>query len=205
MQLIPEQRLALQVFVKPRLAPLTPVTRLLIAAKRRGLVGPCTVEVDHAGAQLAGNLATALQACGDFDGLSWTLLYNEPIVMLANATQTAGINDAVELLRTQQFIRYDRSTAVGRKVQSIIKSESIEPLEILELNSIIGIADLVRQQVGVAIVPLLKNFDWDKAPCLRVLPLPGDLAVRRVGILEQGTKSAITGEIHKLLMLAVAK
>ena len=140
----------------------------------------------------------------NFNGMSWTLLYNEPIVMLANATQTAGINDAVELLRTQPFIRYDRSTAVGRKVQSIIKSESVEPLEILELNSIIGIADLVRQQVGVAIVPLLKNFDWHKDPSLRVLPLPGDLAVRRVGILEQGTKSAITGEIRKLLMSAVA-
>ena len=43
---------------------------------------------------------------------------------------------AVELLRTQPFIRYDRSTAVGRNVQSIIKPESVEPLELLELNSI---------------------------------------------------------------------
>lgn len=87
----------------------------------------------------------------------------------------------------------------------IIKSESIVPAEILELNSIIGIADLVRQQVGVAIVPLLENFDWHKDPNLRVLPLPDDLAVRRIGMLEQGTKSLITGQIRKLLMAAVAK
>lgn len=73
------------------------------------------------------------------------------------------------------------------------------------MNSIIGIADLVRQEVGVAIVPLLKNFDWHKAPNLQVLPLPGDLAVRRIGMLEQGTKSLINGQIRKLLMAAVAK
>lgn len=111
--------------------------------------------------------------------MRWTLFYNEPIAMMANATQTAGIDDAVELLKTQPFIRYDRSTAVGRKVQSIIKSESVEPLEILELNSIIGIADLVRQQVGVAIVPLLKHFDWHKDPGLRVLNLPFALQADR--------------------------
>ena len=59
----------------------------------------------------------------NFDGLSWTMLYNEPIVMPRQHRPDRRLNDAVELLRTQPFIRYDRSTAVGRKVQSIIKSD----------------------------------------------------------------------------------
>jgi len=138
----------------------------------------------------------------DFKGLGWTRLYEEPIVMLASSATTTGSSDAIELLRTQPYIRYDRSTAVGRKVTKFFRREAIEPNEILELNSIIGITELVRQQVGVAIVPLLKNFDWQHDPLLRVLPLPGTVGQRTVGMLEQGNKTLITGEIRNLLMAA---
>lgn len=136
----------------------------------------------------------------DFKGLGWTRLYDEPMVLLASAARTKGTDDAIELLRTQPFIRYDRTTAVGRKVERFFRQEAIEPEEILELNSIIGIAELVRQQVGVTIIPLLNNFDWQHDPLLRVLPLPDTVGRRTVGILEQGSKSLITGEIRSLLM-----
>lgn len=154
---------------------------------------------------LAGELDAALlieATRQDFKGLSWTRLYEEPMVLLASAARTQGINDAIELLSTQPFIRYDKTTAVGRKVDTFFRREGIEPNEILELNSIIGIAELVRQQVGVAIIPLLKNFDWQHDPLLRVLPLPDTVGQRTVGILEQGNKSLITGEIRTLLIAA---
>lgn len=138
----------------------------------------------------------------DFKGLGWTRLYEEPIVLLASSAATTDTRDALELLRTQPYIRYDSSTAVGRKVTKFFRREAIEPNEILELNSIIGITELVRQQVGVAIVPLLKNFDWQHDPLLRVLPLPGAVGQRTIGMLEQGNKSLITGEIRNLLMAA---
>lgn len=138
----------------------------------------------------------------DFKGLSWTRLYDEPLVLLASSARSTDTDDAVELLRTQPFIRYDRSTAVGRKVERFFRREGIEPQEILELNSIIGIAELVRQRVGVAIIPLLNNFDWEHDPLLRVLPLPGGVEQRTIGILEQGNKSLITGEIRNFLMAA---
>jgi len=138
----------------------------------------------------------------DFKGLGWTRLYEEPIVLLASSATATGTRDALELLRTQPYIRYDSSTAVGRKVTRFFRREAIEPNEILELNSIIGITELVRQQVGVAIVPLLKNFDWQQDPLLRVLPLPGAVGQRTIGMLEHGNKTLITGEIRNLLMAA---
>ncbi|NWC57674.1 MULTISPECIES: LysR family transcriptional regulator [Pseudomonas] len=136
----------------------------------------------------------------DFKGLSWTRLYEEPLVLLVSATHSQGTDDAIELLRTQPFIRYDRTTAVGRKVERFFRREAIEPKQILELNSIIGIAELVRQRVGIAIIPLLRNFDWQHDPQLRVLALPGAVEQRTVGILEQGSKSHITGEVRNFLM-----
>jgi len=157
---------------------------------------------------IAGELDAALLVEAtrqNFSALSWTRLYAEPIVLLANANQTAGEDDVVTLLRTMPFIRYDRSTAIGRKVDRVFKSASIAPDKILELNSIIGIADLVKQKVGITIVPLLRNYEWENDPALRVLPLPGEPECRWIGMLEHGSKSMITGEIRSFLMSAINK
>ncbi|QEI06592.1 LysR family transcriptional regulator [Pigmentiphaga aceris] len=141
----------------------------------------------------------------NFSALSWTRLYEEPVVLLANASQTAGEDDVVQLLRTMPFIRYDKSTAIGRKVDRVFKSADIVPEQILELNSIIGIADLVKQKVGVTIVPLLRNYEWENDPALRVLSLPGDPEFRRIGMLEHGSKSMITSEIRSFLLKAIGR
>lgn len=103
------------------------------------------------------------------------------------------------------FIRYGKSTAIGRKVDRIFKHAAIVPEQILELNSIIGIADPVKQKVGIAIVPLLWNYEWESGPALRVLLLPGELEFRRIDMLEHGVKSMITGEIRNFLMSAINK
>ncbi|MGE8453406.1 MAG: LysR family transcriptional regulator, partial [Pseudomonadales bacterium] len=77
-----------------------------------------------------------------------------------------------------------------------------KPQQILELNSILGIAALVRQQVGVSLVPLLQNVNWNDDPALKVLSLPGPQEFRSISIVEQGRKRHLTGEINRLLRVA---
>ena len=59
--------------------------------------------------------------------------------------------------------------------------------EFLELNSIEALVELVRQQVGVTVVPLLQRARWRDDEALRVLPLTvgGAPVLRTVGMLER--------------------
>jgi DNA-binding transcriptional LysR family regulator len=71
--------------------------------------------------------------------------------------------------------------------------------DFLELNSLADIVQLVRQNAGVTVIPVLKNFGWSQDPELCVLPLPGLSMARKVGFLEHGPRSHITGVIRQRL------
>lgn len=57
--------------------------------------------------------------------------------------------------------------------------------EFIEVNSIEAIVELVRQQVGVTLVPRLRRASWESDPALRVLPMPPQTPVRAVGMIER--------------------
>jgi DNA-binding transcriptional LysR family regulator len=57
--------------------------------------------------------------------------------------------------------------------------------EFIEVNSIEAIVELVRQQVGVTLVPRLRRANWESDPALRVLPMPPQTPVRTVGMIER--------------------
>src|SRR5882724_11512407 len=60
---VTQQRLDLHIFVEAKLAPLAPVTTLLVATERRIEIKPI-VDRYPAGAQLAGHGASLLDVCG---------------------------------------------------------------------------------------------------------------------------------------------
>ncbi len=59
--------------------------------------------------------------------------------------------------------------------------------EFLELNAIETLIELVRQEVGVTLLPLINGSNWRDSPQLRILPLPDDLgpSARAIGMLER--------------------
>ncbi|MBN3761664.1 LysR family transcriptional regulator [Burkholderia sp. Ac-20365] len=114
----------------------------------------------------------------------WTPLYVEPLIMLANSKAASRNASAEGLLESQPFIRYDRSTGIGREIERILQKMHIKPKEILEVNAIGTIMDLVRQNVGVSIIPQLKQVAWDREKSLTVLPLLGSTSGRVIGIYE---------------------
>jgi DNA-binding transcriptional LysR family regulator len=131
--------------------------------------------------------------------VQWTPVYSEPIVLLANANMVPA--SVPELLKTQRFLRFDRTQRTGVVIDRAIRKQRFKVNEFLELNSLEGIAELVRQGIGVAVVPLLKRSSWTRDEALRVLPLPQSDARRDVGMLEraQHGKMAVTAAIVRHL------
>lgn len=89
--------------------------------------------------------------------LSWRPLVQEPIVLAAPAG--LPVQPWREVLGTQPFIRYDRSSFGGRLVDLFLKKQRIVVREAVELDEMDAIANLVRGGLGVALVPRTRQFD----------------------------------------------
>lgn len=139
---------------------------------------------------------TALCASGSLDAaitvrgegrlareLKWAPLYEEPLVVLAHP----GVRGrhAARVLREEPFLRFDRQQSTGALVQRTLRRHGLRPAEFLELNSIEALVELVRQRVGVAMLPRLRGASWDSDPALRVLALPPPQAVREIGLMQR--------------------
>ncbi|WP_459618334.1 LysR family transcriptional regulator [Bordetella sp. 2513F-2] len=115
----------------------------------------------------------------------WTPLYEEPLVVLA--PPSAQGDDPRALLAAHPFLRFDRTQRTGRQIDRVLRRLGVSVQEFLELNAIETLVELVRQEVGVTLLPLLQGSNWPQAPDLRVLRLPGDIGpiARAVGMLER--------------------
>jgi DNA-binding transcriptional LysR family regulator len=125
-------------------------------------------------------------------GLRWTACYEEVLTVIANSSVADSDTSLASLFAGHPFIRFDRRTQTGARVDRLLRRLRLVPREFIELNSIIAIAELVRRNVGFTIAPLLKNFDWENDPALTLLQLPGRPIARRLGMLEKGRRSHIT-------------
>jgi DNA-binding transcriptional LysR family regulator len=131
--------------------------------------------------------------------VQWTQVYSEPLVLLANANSAEA--SVAQLLRSQRFLRFDRTQRTGVIIDRALRKQHLKVNEFLELNSLEGIAELVRQGIGVAVVPLPRRSSWTRDDILRVLPLPEVTGKRSVGMLEraQHGKMAMTAAIVRQL------
>jgi DNA-binding transcriptional LysR family regulator len=112
--------------------------------------------------------------------LTWRVLREEPLVVLAPIAFARA--DPVELLSDMPLIRYDRHNWGGSLADQYLQKNSIRPRERFELDALDGILALVGLGLGVSVVP-----DWTGEKPLPadvvMLPLPGDVPVRRLGML----------------------
>ncbi|WP_431095070.1 LysR family transcriptional regulator [Polaromonas aquatica] len=138
-------------------------------------------------------------------GMRWTPLYTEPLTVVASSQVALPGSDFKKLLREQPFLRFDRRTPSGIRIEQTLRKLGLAPQDFLELSSLSAIIDLVRQNVGVTIVPHVKNADWANDALLRVLPLPGRPATRLIGMLEQGKREHITSVIRQHVVQLLAE
>jgi DNA-binding transcriptional LysR family regulator len=131
--------------------------------------------------------------------MRWTPLHEEPLVALASPT--ASGTTVREILEQNPFLRFDRTQRTGLQIDRVLRRMNVHVHEFLELNAIETVVELVRQEVGVSLLPLLMWAQWRSAPDLRVLELPEDIGpiVRSVGMIErrEHARQDITESIFK--------
>ena len=130
--------------------------------------------------------------------LVWHELAREPIVLVAPAG--APRLSWRELLAALPFIRYDRASFGGRVVDGLLRRLRITVKESVELDEIDAIASLVRQGLGVALLPWSARMS---ARGLRVIPLPEAGAFREIGIVHrQGGPTPAAAHMARCLQKA---
>lgn len=110
----------------------------------------------------------------------WELLREEPLVVLA--PPALARRDPLELLRSEPLLRYDRSLGGGRQADRYLRRHGIVPIERFELSSLLAIAMMVAEGLGVSLVPDLRSPLTQGLKIARV-PLPDALEPRRFGVL----------------------
>ncbi|WP_213768067.1 LysR substrate-binding domain-containing protein [Caballeronia sp. dw_19] len=108
------------------------------------------------------------------------------------------------MLKSHPFIRFDRISPTGAKVEQTLRRMRIKPKKILKVNSVAAIIDLVRQNVGISIVPLFKHVAWTRDHSLIALQLPYGPLKRVIGILENDRQLDITAVVRQKLLQVLA-
>jgi DNA-binding transcriptional LysR family regulator len=88
--------------------------------------------------------------------LEWRTLVTEPFVLLVPKALARGKGAARswrELLRTEPFIRYDRTSFGGRLVDRFLRRSRLNVRDVIELDELQGIVQLVARGIGVALLP----------------------------------------------------
>ncbi|SOE99609.1 DNA-binding transcriptional regulator, LysR family [Burkholderia sp. OK233] len=136
---------------------------------------------------------------------SWERLYDEPLVLLVNPAIAPADASVTSLLKRHPFIGFETVSLTGTHVASLLRRLRVEVNPILEMNSIAAIADLVRQNIGVSIVPRLRHAAWDEDPLLSVRPIPGTAWRRHIGWYEFGRQPLATAIVKNQLLAALAE
>ena len=88
--------------------------------------------------------------------LEWRTLVTEPFVLLVPKALVRGKGHARswrELLRSEPFIRYDRTSFGGRLVDRFLRRSRLNVHDVIELDELQGIVQLVARGIGVALIP----------------------------------------------------
>ena len=112
--------------------------------------------------------------------LGWEQVREEPLVVLA--PPAFADRNPLELLRKEPLLRYDRSLGGGRQADRYLRRHGIAPIERFELSSLLAIAMMVSEGLGVSLVPDIASPLTSGLKIAR-LPLPDLTEPRRFGVL----------------------
>lgn len=121
---------------------------------------------------------------------AWVSLVAEPLVVVAPAA--LADQDAHALLRSEPFIRYDRSVLGGQLADRYLRDQGIRPKQRLEIDGLMAVAALVAQGLGVALLPDWTSL-WQSGLAIARIALPERAPVRHVGLIwgAQGPRASL--------------
>lgn len=123
-------------------------------------------------------------------GCVWSLLIEEQLVVVA--PRRLAHRSAHELLASEPFIRYDRSVLGGQLADRYLRDNGIAVRQRLEIDSLMTIAAVVGQGLGVALLPDWGPM-WTSGFDIARVRLPSRAPVRRVDMVwaRQGPRAAL--------------
>ena len=130
--------------------------------------------------------------------LSWRPLWTEPFVLVVPATLRG--NDWGRHLRSQPFLRYDRSSFGGRQVTRFLEANGIEVDDSIEMDDIGALVQLVLRGVGVALLPRCRPW-FPLPPAARAITLGAAAPRRDIGLIERARHphAALVDALHAAL------
>ncbi|MGI4847902.1 MAG: LysR family transcriptional regulator [Janthinobacterium lividum] len=115
--------------------------------------------------------------------LLWTTLMRETYVAIAPSGSRE--NTLRALLRSHPFIRYSRRSYGGQLVDRYLKRHRIQVRENMELDEPAVILEMVRQGLGVSIIPFELAAAGSANHGVRFLSLEDAECTREIGILQR--------------------
>ncbi len=130
-------------------------------------------------------------------------LAREPFVLITPLSVTA--DDPLQILAEQPFVRYDRRSFGGRRVNQFLREQRLTVQEALELDELEAIVRMVECGLGVSLIP--RTGLWLQRPTqLRVIEL-GALTFHRelVAILRRAQRQPALDCLLECLREAAAR
>ena len=130
-------------------------------------------------------------------------LAREPFVLITPLSVTA--DDPLQILVEQPFVRYDRRSFGGRRVNQFLREQRLTVQEALELDELEAIVRMVECGLGVSLIP--RTGLWLQRPTqLRVIEL-GELTFHRelVAILRRAQRQPALDCLLECLREAAAR
>jgi DNA-binding transcriptional LysR family regulator len=159
------------------------------------------VSMDLLGQVDEGRLDAAVIIRPPFDPpreLAWRLLWTEAFVLVV----PAGVrgNDWAKHLRSQPFLRYDRSSFGGRQVTRFLEAKGIEVDDSMEMDDIGALVQLVLRGAGVALLPRCKPY-FPLPAGARAITLGAAAPQRDIGLIERARHphAALVDALHQAL------
>jgi DNA-binding transcriptional LysR family regulator len=134
--------------------------------------------------------------------LAWRPLWTEPFVLVVPATKenTLRGNDWAKHLRSQPFLRYDRSSFGGRQVTRFLETQGIETRDSIEMDDIGALVQLVLRGAGIALLPRCRPY-FPMPPGARAISLGAAAPRRDIGLIERARHphAALVDALHDAL------
>lgn len=132
-------------------------------------------------------------------GVIWTPLYCEPLVFVSNKC-LAGTDSIAQILKKHLFLRVSPDSATGVLIDRYMRKKKLKPTMFLEMNAMRTIVDMVREKLGVTILPNYLGADWNDDPQLQIIRLTGGDACRYIGVFENEKRTHLTSALRQQLL-----
>jgi DNA-binding transcriptional LysR family regulator len=142
---------------------------------------------------------TVKSAHETMEDVLWSPLYKEPLAFIYSKRHHDG-GEIGKMLEKEIFFQSAINSNTGLLVDDIMRRNHIRAPQSIQIDAVRVIIDLVRDGLGVTILPLSRGFDVGAYPDLEVRFFDGPHAYRTIGFIENKSRSFLTSILRSQLL-----